>query len=57
MKLLFEEDNKKLFFSLKEEKLLVEIEEEDLTLSINLNEESMAKLIDALKLIIYESEL
>lgn len=55
MKLLFEEEGKKLFFSLSdEEKLKVEIEAEGLNMSVSLTEKEMLKLIEALKLIIYE---
>jgi hypothetical protein len=58
MKLMFEEEGKKLFFSLNSnEKLVVELEEDDLKLELQLNEAAMAKLINGLKLIIYESEL
>jgi hypothetical protein len=58
MKLMFEEEGKKLFFSLNsDEKLVVELEEDDLKLELQLNEAAMAKLINGLKLIIYESEL
>jgi len=58
MKLMFEEEGKKLFFSLNsDEKLVVEIEEDNLKLDIKLNEAAMAKLINGLKLIIYESDL
>lgn len=58
MKLLFEENDKQLLFSLNaEEKLTVELIEDGIRLDINLDNQQMAKLIDGLKLIIYESDL
>lgn len=58
MKLLFEENDKQLLFSLNaEEKLTVELIEDGIKLDINLDNQQMAKLIDGLKLIIYESDL
>lgn len=58
MKLLFEENDTQLLFSLNaEEKLTVELIEDGIKLDINLDNQQMAKLIDGLKLIIYESDL
>jgi|32_taG_2_1085360.scaffolds.fasta_scaffold00625_21 hypothetical protein len=58
MKLTFENENAELSFSLNSnEELVVEIKEDGVPLSINLDNKQMAKLLDALKLVIYESDL
>jgi hypothetical protein len=58
MKLTFENENTELSFSLNSnEELVVEIKENGVPLSINLDNKQMAKLLDALKLVIYESDL
>jgi hypothetical protein len=58
MKLTFENENTELSFSLNSnEELVVEIKEDGVPLSINLDNKQMAKLLDALKLVIYESDL
>jgi len=58
MKLTFENENTELSFSLNSnEELVVEIKKNGVPLSINLDNKQMAKLLDALKLVIYESDL
>jgi len=58
MKLTFENENTELSFSLNsKDELVVEIKENGVPLSINLDNKQMAKLLDALKLVIYESDL
>jgi len=58
MKLTFENENTELSFSLNSnDELVVEIKENGVPLSINLDNKQMAKLLDALKLVIYESDL